>query len=341
MPTLKDELISSFGDGFDKKAENILNNNFLNTKDSWVRRVTDEYVRYNTDPNQTISKIAAENNLNDEQVKRIVEESNVSIYLKKYAQVKNYPTRDVKFPLADASKICTSTEVTKAAEAVEGVPSLDKAASYAPGAAFAAAMVFTSGDAPAGDCFTTSASNDFSLWEKSAAEKDLVKKLSRRKIGAHKLDTFEKEAKDIQLGNKLGVIGNSLIYNARSLGNTQNLMDKIASDASLDIRAQQLILDYVNTKVSLNKEARILPGNFELNLKAYTSESNPFSLGAHSLTKSAGDVVINVDKLPENVDYDDLVSFAREIKKELNENPPSNTFKPIYAEEVKLDATGK
>ena len=70
---LRETLIRDFGSGFDKQAEQVLNNNFLNNKDSWVKGATEDYIKYNVDPNVSLNKIASSNNLNGEQVKRLVE----------------------------------------------------------------------------------------------------------------------------------------------------------------------------------------------------------------------------------------------------------------------------
>ena len=69
---LKEALIRDFSSGFDKQAEQILNNNFIGNKDSGLK-VTEDYIKYDVDPNTSLSKLASSYSLNDEQVKRLVE----------------------------------------------------------------------------------------------------------------------------------------------------------------------------------------------------------------------------------------------------------------------------
>lgn len=322
MADLREELIRSFGDGFDKKAEQMLNSNFLANKDSWVKSATDDYVRYNVDPNQSLVKIATDYNLNDEQVKRLVEETNTSIYLRKYASLKGDNKRDIVFPLADFNKIRPGIEQVKAATIYYGAGTMEKAASVQKDTKSAV------------NCFNSYESYEPSLWDnidKTAME------ISRRTM----LASIKEELKDRQdyeksFLNKVATIGNALIYKARIGESPQALLDKIAADADFYGSYQVPVLRFVENYVALQKEASRLPDNFHVDLAFSTKvEENPYSLGKHSLLEKAGsDVVINVDKFPENMNYDQLVIFAKTLKEELDKNPPRNTFKPIKVDEV-------
>ena len=50
-----------------------------------ANKIASKYLKSNVDMNESIAKYAAENNLNIEQTKRLVEESNKTCYLQKFA----------------------------------------------------------------------------------------------------------------------------------------------------------------------------------------------------------------------------------------------------------------
>ena len=55
--------------------------------------------------NEAIAQIATDRNLNQEQIKRLLEEANQEVYLIEYNKLKNKVVRDVKFEIASLSKI--------------------------------------------------------------------------------------------------------------------------------------------------------------------------------------------------------------------------------------------
>jgi predicted transcriptional regulator len=73
MSTLLDALKSGdFGVG--GKVASELDNSFANKVASYRDAIVNDYLRYNTDLNQSIAKIAQSDNLNDDQIQRVIEE---------------------------------------------------------------------------------------------------------------------------------------------------------------------------------------------------------------------------------------------------------------------------
>jgi hypothetical protein len=96
------------------------------------------------------------------------------------------------------------------------------------------------------------------------------------------------------------------------------LLNKIAADAELDETATGAIMKASLKKTAAYKEAKLLPGNFDLHFDNATAPSE-FSLGKHSLSKVAEDeYVVKAKHLPDRTTYEDLVQVAREIRAELD-----------------------
>ncbi|MCK9325114.1 MAG: hypothetical protein M0P69_06425 [Bacteroidales bacterium] len=323
---LKEALIRDFSSGFDKQAEQILNNNFISNKDSWVKGVTEDYIKYDVAPNTSLSKLASSYNLNDEQVKRLVEETNVSIYLRKYAGLRDSAVRDVAFPLADADKITVgSLEPAAGSGGAEHIASLS------------ADLVKVASAGNAGDqrtvkidCTNNYLAYEPSLW-RGTIEKNAGEMLFRKTRATVNEGLINKTAAEADIVNKIATIGNAVIHYERLGESGQQLLDKIAIDADWYGSYQAPVLRYISKSIEMSKEASRLPSNFEIPVTySHPVESNPYSLGTHSLLEKKGaELIVNVDKLPENVSYDELITFAKVLKKEIDSNPPPKHVREI------------
>lgn len=331
MSTLQEELIRDFGDGFNKRAEEMLNSSFLRNKDSWIKAAVEGYTRFSSNPNDTLSKIASDNQLNEEQVKRLVEETNVGIYLAKYAMTKGRQIRNVEFPLADTDKIKqllgmsreASSEVAINQETEkEGAVRMTKSAS-------AETMNFSVSEKTTGDCFTSSAPCDPILWEQNVPEKVAAVMLKNKIVSKLTEEKLAQEKRESNFVRNVSVLSNAIIHNERAGQSGQDLLERVSFDAGLSPTEQLPIIKYANMAMTWLKEARRLPQNFDLNLVPSEKKPEAFSLGRHSLSKIAQDVNVKIDRLPDNVTYEQLVDVAKEIKKEIDENPPKDTSQPI------------
>jgi hypothetical protein len=137
MSTLLDALKN--GDfGIGGKIASDFDDSFANKVPVYRDAVVNDYFRYNTDLNQSIAKIAVKDNLNDDQIQRIIEEVNNQVYLIKYNQMKSSPDREVEFNLASLPQIkdCfKSTDLisNKAAEQNSNGESIEKKAGWSDG----------------------------------------------------------------------------------------------------------------------------------------------------------------------------------------------------------------
>ena len=104
MPTLAEVLINEAAD-LGKINTMHQDSQFVAELPGMIQKVASDFMRYNTPLNQSIAKIAADNNYTDEQIQRICEESNNQVYMAKYAAFKGNPERDVRFDLASTAGV--------------------------------------------------------------------------------------------------------------------------------------------------------------------------------------------------------------------------------------------
>ena len=314
MPNLESLLLGEFGDGFNKNAEEVFNSTFLNNRQTWVNQVIEGYTKYNTDPNISISKIAQEHKLNDEQTKRIIEDSNVGIYLQKYAQTKGNNVRRVIFPIADLDKIKQSTIVEKTA-----TNAIREEGAFSKKASVDVPMNFELGDTYAPNAYNSSPSYEPSLWESGAPEKTACE-LMKRKLTIKLQQTRQDKIAAIKgILQKVAFIGDALIYHERAGQSAQNLLDKLAYEEDFTNRDQLPVIKYTVHKLASLKKDRKLPGNFNMSLNISPDKNEPFSLGKHSLNKKANnDIVVKIQHLPEGTDYEKLVQVVRKLQGELH-----------------------
>jgi len=84
-------------------------------------QISDKYLQSQTDMNASIAKYASDNNLSIDQTKRLVEESNKSCYLKKFAS-----TGEQIFDIADFEKVKSLVKEFNTPEKTAGVVLLEK-----------------------------------------------------------------------------------------------------------------------------------------------------------------------------------------------------------------------
>lgn len=78
---------------------------FKSQLEKFAADITSEHIRRNADLNALIANVARKDNLNPDQIQRIIEEVNNSVHLYYYNKQKNNDVRDVRFPIARKSKI--------------------------------------------------------------------------------------------------------------------------------------------------------------------------------------------------------------------------------------------
>lgn len=321
MPNLIDALLSLNGN---QELEDNMNSPFLRSRNNWVKEASEGYTKYNTSPNVTISKIASANNLNSEQIQRLVEETNVDIYLNKYATTRGQKVRRVDFELADARKIQPKGECEKTALSTYGGSTmiLEKVASESEtniGSTY--------------DAFSDSRETYAPIWgdiNKVAAT--AIKKRIETKISD---SAKEKLSAVHSIIEKVANVANALIYNERASAGAQELLEKLASDPEVnyDINVVTAIINKTASMVADMKHFGRLPSNFDVVLTAPIKKKASKNLGIHSMQKqesiekTAEEYVVSAKSLPDRVSYEKLVALARQLKTEIDANEGSGPVK--------------
>lgn len=73
---------------------------FVTMLKPWAQRAAQAFLQRGAPLNEQIARIAHDNHLNNDQIQRLVQESNVNVYLSKYAATSGDRSRRVSFPIA-------------------------------------------------------------------------------------------------------------------------------------------------------------------------------------------------------------------------------------------------
>lgn len=294
MSSLFDSLIS------DKPLDSVSGiDNFSSKLSSYKDKVVYDFVHYNVPLNDSISKIAKENNFTDDHIKRLVEESNNQTYLVKYAQLKDQKIRSVDFDVADfdviKSKIGTQEEMKKSASVSDGL----NAFNYTP-------------------------------YETGSMAEDVLPKMS--KIASEKIsDALNKSKKDFEdsktsLSAKMLKFAETMISLDTHGAKAQEVFDSVCRELGVRKAIQDVMLAAVPEKLAFIHN---LPKDYSLNLKNcdVKKEIPDFSIGKHTFLKEAsvrdfpviqledGSVIKNVSDVS-NLAKEALTSFMETFEKE-------------------------
>jgi hypothetical protein len=283
--------------GDTKKIEKISEDNgeFPIKLHSYKDKVVTDYTRYNVDLNVGIAKIASADDLNDNQIARVIEEVNNSVYLLKYAQLRHSPEREVIFDLA---ALPTVKDIINNGE--QKVASTEKKANQ----------------------------DSLNFLNYSSHEMgNLVpeKRKDIKEIVAEKLAS-ESKALDIECKSSLDKVARSIYTVAeafvkydRSYMNAQDIFGTMCKEAQVTKGEQILYKKAIDQKVSQMKEAKLLPNDYALDLQLVDmNEKNEFSLGNYSMMKTASHskketpIVTDNGTVIKNVQ--DLITMANDIK---------------------------
>ena len=361
MHDLEQELINTFGDGFEKRADTFQNSMFTSNRQSWITSVIEDYTKRNINPNNSIIKIASDYKLNGDQIQRIIEEVNVGIYLQKYASTKGKALRSVEFPVADPDIINNGISKTAATITSEqrkdmdpnmfGLPEerkfpmpdkehvvkawqflgkskLDPETKKAVKNKIFARAKELGVDTSKWDTEKVASVIEPEeigltpgIWEQDNINKVAATMLSK-KLNEQIMQGKEATLRRINdMHQKLAFITESLIHNERAGESAQDLLDKLACDADLEGDLADILIKNAATQVSILKEAHILPSNFDMELTQPTVTSE-MGLGKHSLMKKAEEeYTVRTKKLPVDADYAKLVQIAKEIQQQIKDNP--------------------
>jgi hypothetical protein len=262
-------------------------------------QVVDSFCRYNEDMNNSIAKIATDAGFNDEQIARLVQQSNVQVYLIKYAQTKDQNIRRVEFDLADADMVKKlmgrETEAKKiAVAALTDEQGLQKVASEFMGS-----------------------SNISQLFAQKISEPAMGSRVLEKIAHDRSMKTrMVKEASDLQAS--MEKVANRLLTQAELFGeaiikyayehnyNPSEILACTFNDSGLEKDTKLFLIDKIQNMVQLKKEASLMSQKFNMMLKIATKEKGVSQPKLPAIT--AKDKSIN--------GVDDLVSIARKVQEE-------------------------
>lgn len=320
-------LLDALSDGsYDLQNKRDLSGDFSKKLLNYRNVVVSEFLKYNIDLSKAIAKIAQRDNLNDDQIQRIVEEVNNQVYLVKYDQLKGKPDREVEFDLASKDKIkkimkgetvsdskpetdlngnVESKGTSKTAFETEKFESMEKVAS-----------------AESYDLFNGMMSHSYG--DLSIATRKTRDEFMMTKIASHikeKETELNKIAKSLK--NTANELGDAFVNLERLGSDTSEVLSAIIKHANLNEKEVELVKEATADRINLLVERRYLPENFTVNLNDINLEkkaSEKFTLGKFSLNKVASvacdtnipRICLSTNKVVNGIE--DIVKIAEEMK---------------------------
>lgn len=295
MATLAETLIN---DAADLGKVNTLHQDspFVRELPGMIQKVASDYMKHSVELNDSIYKIAKEKSLTDEQVQRLVEESNNQVYMAKYASLKGSRNREVQFNLADGKEIKAR---------LRGESKMEKKAS----ADTNDTAVFQGGT------FMKCAS--FAPEKKSS-----IGKIVARKAVAIMDDlnsSITKCASEIAEG--FSTIAQSIILQEHFHKNGQDIFNNICKKAAWDDSCMNLCISAVENSERYMKSSHEINSDMDVSLAKYQKTAS-YDMGRHSFNKEASFVEFSPIITPDGVsisNLDSLVKIACEVKDKMAE----------------------
>lgn len=284
MSTFLDYLTSDPGFVDLKPSSFDVGGQFVRKLASYKESAVNGFLRNNIDMNQTIAKIAQDDNLNDNQIHRVIEEANTQVYLVKHAQCQNNYDREVYFPLADLQKVKDFMN-NKQATAASLDSKLEKKASYENSDGDEALNAFN-----ASFYDTTSLALDQEITAEEVVARELFKKHGELKA---------------DLSNKIAAFNASVYEFAdvmlsldRHFADTQSIFKHACIKGDLKIDKQQAVKLAISEKVAMLKSNNELFDSYELRLENIDTSIpvKDFSLKGRGFYKNASEDMVG--KMP-------------------------------------------
>lgn len=279
-------LLEALSAGFDTVGSKANVSNFAKKLDSYKNMIVNEFLKYNISLNKLIAKVAKQENLNDDQIQRIVEEVNNQVYLIKYTQMKNSPEREVVFDLASLKGV--KEEIDGVSTTVKPENGNDKTAHDNTGYIEKKA----SWDNNVGDKLNFL--NYSAGYDCNSLSPDAMR--SKKSIDIEKIALDIKTTNDQikysidKVAQYSNVIADTLIQYKKHGLNEQDIFDTICKEANCNSRDQLLIKKTADNRINVMKNNKELPSNFEFNIELTNTakEAEDFSLKQYSFAKEAG-----------------------------------------------------
>lgn len=296
---------------------------YAETVDAWKTKVVKDFYEYGIGLNESIAKIAESNNLNNEQILRIIEETNSEIYLNEYEKLKNKTIRNVEFEIASLEKVkdildndAIANQEVRTEPGDDGKePMMKKKANFEDiGESCGDNLNFLN--------YSPYQIGSFSA-EKQISERELLEKKAANKLFSMTESLREDIAK---YAYDLSSFSGALIGYEKRGFDARDIFQKVCEDSSLKKIYQQPIIEATIKKVAEYKEFKRLPQNFELDLTSvdFLEKKATLSLGKHSLASPKSENISNSNKELPTIEidgamikgYQDLIRAAQNIQKQ-------------------------
>lgn len=268
--------------------------------------------------NESIANIASEENLNHDQLSRLIEEVNCDVYLEEYGKTKNKSVRDVKFDIASMTKIkdLMNPQDSQDLEKTQDDPKLKKVKGGNKGMMKRAFDENFEGDSL--NAFNYTAFETCGLAPE--ADKDIDPNIFKVRKIAKAITELDEDIEKLsrELYDDYSALTNSLIKVAQHNGDAQELFTSICKEAQFELNYQEGVIDLFTEKVANYKElGYIAPSaKIELSLVKDITPEKDYSLGEYSLQKKANEetpvVVTNKGVIK---DVNNLITLANKIEK--------------------------
>lgn len=318
MPTL----LEALSDGsFDMQNKRDLSSDFAKNLTILRDQVVNDYVKHKIDLSKSISNLAKSKNLNDDQIKRVIEEVNNQVYLIEYSKLKEQPERHVTFDIATFPKVKSILDGTYKER--ESDLKIQKSASE-----------YGSFEKVASDESLGDSRNMFNSYNvnscvlKIEAGED-ESKIYMQKIANTISDQYSVLEKiSTELDRNLAIAGVALIKYTQLGYDANEIYNKACDKASLSDINSELIKHATEERLNDMRETCVIADDFNISLSRNHSNDN-FGLGEYSLLKKANEesyeipTIIadkvslrNIDQLSDLFESIDKLAFEYSKKKE-------------------------
>lgn len=263
---------------------------FTTSLTQWTTKVVSDFLRYRTDLNMAIAKIAQANNLNNEQIQRIIEEVNTQVYLTEYNRQRSSFNRAVEFEVASLQKIKdlmgndtkanTETPVDPATKWEK--PRMAKKASVEP----------TSGGDKLNFFNYTSHEMSNLSEDKKMSKRTLIEREVTEKLAAAQ-ESYDRSVRNFT--TDVYCLADAFVQLERKGGSTQATFEIMCKEAALTKKQQLMVKEAVEQRAAQLKARRELPEMFSCELQLVEGQAKvaKLSLGEHSLIKTASPLSSN------------------------------------------------
>ena len=326
-------LLEALSNGtYDLQNKRDLSGDFAKKLIDYRNAVVSDFLKFNINLNKAIAKIAKKENLNDDQIQRIVEEVNNQVYLIKYDKTRGSNEREVEFDIASVEGVkkelkgdsnsskgtnnenAEDKNISKSAFEKERLDTFEKVASVT--------------ETKSSELFTGLFSHKFGDLSSNLS-------LSKDEYALQKIAQLTNEKE-----KELNKIMADVSYKTSELADVFINLEKLGSDAGevlgalvkkadLNLNEVNMIKDCINNKITLEKTAGCIPQSFKVNFgNVSLKEESRFNLGKYSLEKKASincsipGMVLSSKRSVSS--FDEILKLAQEFKQDIENLEKSN-----------------